>query len=450
MCVFYKRYFMMLKALYLVVSLSDLWPFIVGLLVVSMGILVYVYLKRYREYRAVLEEEVRVRTQVMERDRNRLNAILQNMADAILVTSPYGRILLVNAAFEHLVHRSSRVILAGMLSDVLDLPLLSQTIERAFDRPNIVYTVTVKMPVLEVKTASQDFTAAHRILKASVTGLGDRSAVITILRDVTYEVEIDRMKSEFISAVSHEFRTPLTSILGFAKVNRRILERVVLPNIESDGRIAQSLHKVDNNLEIMLAEGQHLTKLVDDVLDFAALDTGKIQWSDRAFDVLPLIQRVVTQYKQAFEEKGLNLQVDVNDSFPIMYADPDRIFQVLDNFLSNALKFTESGRVVVSARWLAAGEVVDMWAVPELGGVLISVQDTGCGIAPEIMPGLFQYFRQLTANALTAKPQGIGLGLAICWEIINHYAGRIWAESVPGSGSTFSFVLPRSREMDNP
>ncbi len=402
--------------------------------------------RRLEAHRQELEEEVQRRTEVMARDRDRLNAILQNMADALLVTDAQGRILMMNPAFEDMMRRSSRSLLGHPLSQVLDLPELTAATHEVLEHPGTmshVANITLSEPVL--RTASEDIFFTERVLKASVTSLQDKSAVIMILRDVTREVEVDRMKSEFISAVSHELRTPLTSILGFAKLTRRTFERAVTPVLPGgNSKVQRAAQRIERNLDIMVTEGDRLTDLINDVLDIAALDAGTVQWSDQLYELQALIYRVSKRVSEDAERKGLQFTVEVEPSIPLMKADPDRIEQVLVNLISNAVKFTEEGGVHVSARTLPAGETVHGWEVPPAGGVIVSIVDTGVGIAPRDLWSIFDRFRQ-GGDVTQGKPQGTGLGLAISREIIFHYGGEIWVESELGKGASFYFMLPLSQ-----
>ncbi len=387
-----------------------------------------------------LQDEVDQRTQVMVNDRNRLNAILQNMADALLVTDRAGVIRLVNPPLENLVRRSARMLLGRDIKQMVPLPDLLPAIEQALSHPGIIEVLhtTLYDPRLSLLG---DGVLEERVLNISVTALPDRNTVICILRDITREVEVDRMKSEFISTVSHELRTPLTSILGFAKLCRRSLEKSILPLLGADRLGQQAVHRVVNNLDILVEESERLTALVNDVLDIAALDSGTIEWQEQSCDLTLAIQQALESVREVAEQKGLDIFTSIEDALPVIRADFRRIHQVLINLLSNAVKFTVKGKITVSARFLPAGRVVHDWKSPAEGGVVISVADTGRGISHKEMRQLFERFIQ-GGDTLLNKPKGTGLGLAICYEIIAHYGGAIWADSEVEIGSTFYFTLP--------
>jgi signal transduction histidine kinase/CheY-like chemotaxis protein len=243
--------------------------------------------------------------------------------------------------------------------------------------------------------------------------------------------EADAAKSSFLSTVSHELRTPLTSVLGFAKIIRRRLEERLFPLIpEGDRKIQQAKEQVIENLGVVVSEGERLTKLIDDVLDLAKIEAGKFTWNMTSVSVSEVIERAIAATASLFEAKKLSLLRDVEPDLPTITGDQDRLIQVIINLISNAVKFTDSGSVTCSAR-LRGEELV------------VSVTDSGIGIATTDQPKVFEKFKQV-GDTLTDKPKGTGLGLPICKEIVEYHGGKIWVESTPGRGSTFSFTLPIS------
>ncbi|MBN2389708.1 MAG: PAS domain S-box protein [Anaerolineae bacterium] len=401
--------------------------------------------QRMRSDQRDLEEEVRRRSKAMVNDRNRLSAILQNMADALLVTDLSGRIQLANPAFERLVRQASRSFLGQNVTEVLPLPKLSEVLALAEASPGMIHTVNI--PMVAPRLSGQNNVAlTEYILRVSATALGDRSAVIFILRDITHEVEVDRMKSEFVSAVSHELRTPLTSIVGFAKLITRAFERSIKPVLPAeDEEIERVVEQIDHNLKIMVVEGEHLTTIINDVLDISALDAGTLVWNDGPCDLRALVQDVVVESRALTDAKGLTLTTDFETESLPLHADCERIRQVLGNLISNAIKFTEYGKITISLKHLLPGTLHYGWDVPETGAALAAVADTGSGITAEGLPHIFQRFHQV-GDAFHGKPKGTGLGLAICYEIVTHYGGKIWVESTVGQGSTFYFMLPLSEQ----
>ncbi|HEX5474639.1 MAG TPA: ATP-binding protein [Vicinamibacterales bacterium] len=246
--------------------------------------------------------------------------------------------------------------------------------------------------------------------------------------------EADAAKSAFLSTVSHELRTPLTSVLGFAKIIKKRLEDRIFPLVQSgDQKVQQTIRQVEDNLKVVVSEGERLTKLIDDVLDLAKIEAGKLEWHMETVTIGDVIDRATAATASLFEQRGLRLETDVSAGLPTVTADRDRLIQVVINLISNAVKFTDAGSVTCRARQRGSELVV-------------SVTDTGVGIAPVDQPKVFERFKQV-GDTLTDKPKGTGLGLPICKEIVEHHGGRVWVESEVGRGSTFSFSLPLTAEQ---
>ncbi len=241
--------------------------------------------------------------------------------------------------------------------------------------------------------------------------------------------EADAAKSAFLSTVSHELRTPLTSVLGFAKIIKKRLEDRIFPLIQTDDKkVLQTVQQIQENLQVVVGEGERLTKLIDDVLDLAKIEAGKLEWNMGPVTVQEIIDHATAATSSLLEPKGLRLIKDVDATLPVITGDRDRLIQVVINLISNAVKFTDAGTITCRA-----ARQTDM--------LVVSVIDTGLGIAPADQPKVFERFKQV-GDTLTDKPKGTGLGLPICREIVEHHGGRVWLESELGKGSTFSFSLP--------
>jgi hypothetical protein len=398
--------------------------------------------------------ELQSANQDLGRERDRLTLILQQMADGLLVTDPEGTILMSNTVFQTMVQRSAETLSGEAIDDVPACGCLASLITR------------VKTEVASGEPRSADCEVYGRILRASSAALSNGGGVVTVLRDITRERRIDQMKTEFISAVSHELRTPLTSVLGFARLISKAFDKDIVPllpqgeaNRDEGARGQRAAKRIHKNLDIIIVEAERLTRLINDVLDIAKLEAGDLEWHTRVFALLPLIEETLMHARAAAEEKGLTLEAHLPPTLPSIEADPARIAQVLDNLLSNAIKFTDTGTITVTAEIfshpLDASDVEPghplhhlltqtTWTPPDdmSGGVMISITDTGIGVTEVELPYLFQRFYQVRGDTLIDKPKGTGLGLAICKSILMHYGGSIWANSTPGVGSTFSFILP--------
>ncbi|MEW5868344.1 MAG: ATP-binding protein [Chloroflexota bacterium] len=230
--------------------------------------------------------------------------------------------------------------------------------------------------------------------------------------------EIDFVKTQFLATVSHELRTPLNSIIGFSKLMLN----------ELDGPITEAQA---SDLQSIFENGQHLLWIINDMLDLSqmeagrmGLDLGEVNLGDEIAAALEVIQK-------RLNSKPIQLRMEVPADLPVLQADGPRLRQVLINLLSNGVKFTNSGIVAATATYN------EQW-------VIVSIEDTGIGIAPEHMDRLFRPFSQIDASS-TRKHGGLGLGLIVTRYIIELHGGKIWADSLPGVGSTFSFVLPIQR-----
>ncbi|MEL7121724.1 MAG: sensor histidine kinase [Bacteroidota bacterium] len=252
--------------------------------------------------------------------------------------------------------------------------------------------------------------------------------------------EANEAKSSFLNTVSHELRTPLTSILGFARLNKRNMEQKVIPEIKPDSSKAQkAAKKVSNNLDIITSEGERLTKLINELLDLAKIESGKVDWNMEDTNPAELIKRATTATSALFSQKPeLQLIQEIPEDLPQVHVDKDRMIQVLINLISNAVKFTESGHVK-----LGITQQKDITGSQDQK-IKVYIEDTGSGIPPSQIEKIFERFQQVEDNQ-AGKPKGTGLGLPICKEIVEHHGGEIWAES-DGKGSTFYFTIPTATE----
>ncbi len=227
-----------------------------------------------------------------------------------------------------------------------------------------------------------------------------------------------RHKSEFLANMSHELRTPLNAVIGFSEV---LLQRM----------FGELNAKQDEYLKDIYASGQHLLSLINDILDLSKIEAGRMELTPALFHLPSALENAVTLVRERAARHGITLQIDVDLRLGEMVGDERKVKQVVLNLLSNAVKFTpEGGRISLKVG-------------PRDGTVEIAVTDTGVGIAPEDQAAIFEEFRQVGSDE-TRKQEGTGLGLTLAKKFVELHGGRIWVESAPGQGSTFTFTLPVS------
>ena len=316
----------------------------------------------------------------------RLGSIEQLVADAEMVS--YAEKLLAGA----IGGASARVMVASVVKEE---PLGLDEVMDILDEASQVraYSRELEQKSRELEAATSELRAANEQLK-----------------------ELDRLKDDFISTVTHELRTPLTSIRSFSEI---LLDEAEMP-------VGERM----KFLSIIVKEAERLTRLINQVLDMAKIESGNAEWHTAELDLREVIEVSLDTTSSLFAERQIALARDLAAGLPPVRADRDRLIQVMLNLLSNAVKFCSPnvGRVVVSLR-------------QEAESLRVDVRDNGPGISAADQRIIFEKFQQV-GDTLTDKPPGTGLGLPISRRIIEHFGGRLWVTSEPGDGATFSFTLP--------
>jgi len=237
------------------------------------------------------------------------------------------------------------------------------------------------------------------------------------IQEKGHQLELaSKYKSQFLASMSHELRTPMNAVLGYT--------RMLLMNVY--GELPEKVRDVHGRID---KSGRHLLGLINDVLDFSKIEAGQLALTINPYSIKDVIQAVVTSTQSLATEKNLSLKITVPADLPTASGDERRISQVLLNLVGNAIKFTDSGEVRVE---VTAAD----------GSFVVSVSDTGPGIALADQENIFEEFRQAEGSSSAQKKGGTGLGLAIAKRIVELHGGKIWVESEVGKGSKFTFTLP--------
>jgi Na+/proline symporter/nitrogen-specific signal transduction histidine kinase len=231
--------------------------------------------------------------------------------------------------------------------------------------------------------------------------------------------ELDRLKDDFISTVSHELRTPLTSVRSLSEILHSN------PDIDKD--------QIEKFTGIIIKESDRLIRLISQVLDYEKIESAQITWSVASLNLEEVINDAVNSTRQLIQDKNIKIDLDFQPNIPSVSGDRDRLVQVMVNLISNAVKFCEADHGSIAIRLRAKAD-----------HLRIQVEDNGIGIKPENLNRVFEPFHQVK-NPTKGRPMGTGIGLTITKRIIDFHHGRIWAESTPGKGATFSFTLPIGR-----
>jgi len=404
----------------------------------------------------------------LEESEARFRTIVNQAPVGIILFDNNGVITTANEYFANIMGAPSpqHVVGINMLNDVTDEGVVN-CVDTAIQEDNSYYEnyytslsgnkkVYIRVRLLRINTellcgVFEDLTEHNKILNSlseseeNLAALNrDLESTVRIrtkaLTDQANELkkanvrlkELDTLKTAFLSSVSHELRTPLTSILGFAKVTLKQFKKHIAPLIADSPRIANKGQVIETNLSIVSREGERLSRLVNDVLDMARIESGRMPWNDKKISPSTIINNVVSASAGDFQDSKVILTAKIQSDIPLINIDPDKLFQVVRNLLHNAGKFTEKGSVTVYAEHHAAENEIE-----------ISVEDTGPGIRKSEISSVFEKFHQIERESDgKAKPKGSGLGLAICQQIIEHYNGRIWVESEESIGSRFIIRLP--------
>ena len=352
-------------------------------------------------------------------EKERLTVTLSSIADGVITVDTEKRITLMNSAAEILVGCSSQAAVGKRIEEIFRLTDPSgrkqaNPVEEALTSGHSSGNIhdTRKLSSLRAVDGVQRpvVTAGAPMRNASKTVVG----AVLALRDVTRELEIDQMKTDFVSAVSHELQTPLTSINGF--VSTLLLD----PELPLEERV--------EFLQIIRNQADRLGQLVEDLLEISQMESRKILIRREPMDLVDQVEKALLSLKPIAEEKKIDLRYEAGVSLPRFLGEAKRVYSVIANLLSNALKFTPEGG------W------VEVSLAQEGNEIVLQVRDNGLGIPKADLPKIFDKFHRVQRVGLEIP--GTGLGLAIAQSIVSRHKGRIDVESAPGEGTTFRVRFP--------
>ena len=344
------------------------------------------------------------RATMSESELKRYEYIFANIQDGVVIVDPEGRIQLINKAMETAFDLTEKKLRGQMVSDVFNHPEMHSLIKRA-------ETIPIKYHEINFDDG--------RIYNAQYTPLGDIGSVIT-MQDISYLKQLDRMKNEFVHTVSHDLRSPLTSVLGYTELIQRT-GNLNEQQVEFLDRIRSSVESI--------------TLLVNDLLDLSRLEAG-FDTRREAVRFENVLKFALDTMEGQFHLKGIKLQTDIAETLPELRGNPIRLRQLLDNIISNALKYSPKGGTIR----------ISLQA--EDSQIILSVADEGSGIPKSEHARIFEKFYR--ASNVPDAVDGSGLGLAIVKSIVEAHQGRIWVESVVDKGSTFFVVLPAYKSNKGP
>lgn len=368
-----------------------------------------------------------LRSQQIEASRS--TAMLEGVADGVLVTDNQNSITLFNQAAEEILHLEQAAVVGRSLDNFLGLfgaaaqPWMA-AIRGWSDAPGGGHPEGE----LYSERLLLDDGRVVSVHLAPVYSGSEFLGTVSIFRDITHQVEVDRLKSEFVATVSHELRTPLTPIKGY-------VEFMMMGGAgELNEQQKEFMDIIKNNID-------RLSVLVNDLLDVSRIEAGKVALSMQPLNLNEIAAEVIEYVERRSQEESrpMDFQLHTNATLPSAYGDAERVRQILSNLVDNAYRYTpESGQINVRLKALD-------------GYLQVDVADNGIGIYPDEQQRIFDRFYR-GENHLVMASSGTGLGLAIVKELVEMHNGRIWVESrgMPGEGSTFSFILPAYRPDQEP
>ncbi|MBN1877209.1 MAG: PAS domain-containing protein [Anaerolineae bacterium] len=356
-----------------------------------------------------------------EAELRREEAILESMAEGILVLDAKGEVILLNEATENILALQREEVLRHTARELLEYPALKGEID-------LESMLNIKEPMQATLDLADNKVRIHA--SPVVLNTGKRLGVVAILQDITREHLAEESKREFIASISHELRTPLTAIKGYTEVMMA-------------GMVGQLPAGVLQFMSVIRENTVRMTSLTDNIISVAEIERGRLGLNYEMINIEKLVHEMISLYEDRIAERQLALKLDFPEQLPDIEVDAHRLRLVLDNLLSNAIHFTyPSGRLTVGCRAIQGtlGEPTffSLW-----------VSDTGVGIPVADQPRIWERFYRVD-NPLSLEAGGLGIGLTITKALVEAHGGRVWVDSTLDKGSTFTVLLPTSKSMAIP
>ncbi|MDA1353904.1 MAG: ATP-binding protein [bacterium] len=361
-------------------------------------------------------ENMRNATEDILTEKNRSEAIVSNLPEGIIITDSNNELVFANQRAEEMLNFSNdRARGKTILEYIKNEDFLSSLKEQL---EGIESHITREVAIPKGSNKNEVYLITSSLAKNE---FGHSVGVITIIRDVTQEKELQELRDSFLRNVSHELRTPLTSVIGFLELLHR-------------GKVGELTAQQQEYLGIALTNTKNLKNLINDLLDLSVIKARKYKMLYGSVKVSELFDKLSLIYSPLADAKNLAISFKSEPKELVLDADPEKLTRILENLISNALKFTPEGRIEIACSKVADNDNL----------IAFRVTDTGIGLKPEEYKIIFDKFRQADASS-TRGYEGIGLGLSIVQELVRLHKGTIALESTYQTGSTFTFTLPADK-----
>lgn len=370
-----------------------------------------------KKYEAIIQEEKHNEEVTWKKykkvliDKKNTDAVIRSIAEGLVIVDAQGKVIMMNPAAEKLLGVSKKEKVGrSILENLKEEQLVSLVNESSANKDE-----------KEIELVSQK-DDTKRTLRASSAVIenenGQSIGMVSVLSDITKQKELDQLKSDFISNITHELRTPLVAID----------KSIALILTKNAGDISSAQEEF---LTIAQRNIKRLSNMINDLLDLSKLEAGKMKTNLQQSSVAFVIEESIVSLINWSKTKSITIDKKIENGLPEINVDPDKIIQVLNNLLGNAIKFTPvDGKIVVEASLRN-----------ETKEIMISVQDNGVGISNENLPNIFNKFYQ-AGERVASDINGTGIGLSIVKEIVELHGGKVWVESERGAGAKFIFTIP--------